>query len=117
MTAPQQEKSSRSATRQTARRARACSVHGPVLLADCYSKVGPRGFRQYECKACVLAAQKVKRDAFRAANPLVPKTTYRCKVHGEVPHAECYRRKGTNAYRCKRCTNAKNIAEAAQRKR
>ena len=56
------------------------------------------------------------RDAYRAAHPLVPRTTYRCKVHGDIPFSECFRRKGTNCYRCKACTNAKNVAAAAAKR-
>jgi len=96
-----------------------CKVHGPVpLVGGCYSKIAKAtGLRVYECKACVLAVQKVKRDEFRAENPIEPFTTHKCKVHGEMAFEDCFkiaRPGGRFDYKCKVCNLA---AQKAWRER
>ena len=87
-----------------------CSVHGEIPLSECYSKIRKSGIESYECKKCVLAAQKVLRDSFRAANPIILTTSYRCRVHGEVPPDGCYskvdKKTGKIHHSCKVCTLA-----------
>jgi GIY-YIG catalytic domain len=102
------------ATRREARTHFECSVHGQILLTDCYSKVSKRdGLRTYECKKCVLAAQKAKREAFRAANSIQPRTSFKCRVHGEIPFEQCFERKsptGAVWHKCKACSRAQQKA-------
>ena len=83
-----------------------CDKHGRIELADCYMKTR-NGFRVLACAACVLDAQKAKRDAFRAEHPIVAPTTFHCKVHGELSFDDCYKRvlpDGRVWRRCKACT-------------
>lgn len=98
-----------------------CKVHGAIPLADCYSKTSSQtGFTVYSCPACTLAAQKAKRDAVKAAKPApAPRTGIRCRRHGPVPFAECFRivrADGSAVHRCKLCNLAQQAKDRERRK-
>jgi hypothetical protein len=97
-----------------------CKVHGRIPLADCYSKTSSStGFTVYECRVCVLAAQKAKRDEAKAAKPPPgPRTSVRCRRHGTVPFEQCFRivRAGRVTHRCRACNLDQQKRGRASRK-